>query len=77
MSTKEMIYSAVSDLSEEDAQTLYSLIQLIFKKKESTLTESQKAFQELEKLKKSFNPPIEDEKEEYHKYLEGKYENLG
>ena len=79
MSTKELIYNAVSDLTEEDAQTLYSLIQLIFKKKETTLTDSQKAFQKLEKLKRPFNPPIdkEKEKEEYYRYLEEKYENLG
>lgn len=77
MSTKDLIYSAVSELTEEDAKMLYSLIQLVFKKKESSLAESQKAFQELEKLRRPFNPPILDEKEEYYQYLEEKYENLG
>ncbi|MDO5151178.1 MAG: hypothetical protein Q4D76_17580 [Oscillospiraceae bacterium] len=76
MSTKEMIYNAVSDLTEEDAQKLYSIIQIIFRSRnEDTLTESQKAFQELEKLIKPFKTPV-DEKEEYYRYLEEKYENL-
>jgi len=77
MSTKELIYNEVAGLSDEEAEKLYSLIHLIFKKKESSLSESQKAFQELEKLKKKFSPPVDDEKEEYIRHLEEKYDSLG
>ena len=77
MSTKEMIYNAVADLTEEDAQKLYSIMQIIFaRKSKNEPTESQKAFSELEQLIKPFKEPITDEKEEYYKYLEEKYENL-
>ena len=77
MSTKEMIYSVVAGLTEEDAEKLYALIRIVFNKRGSTLSDSEKAFQELEKLKRPFTPPVDDEKEEYYKYLEEKYENLG
>ncbi|MBQ8134276.1 MAG: hypothetical protein IJ192_07730 [Clostridia bacterium] len=77
MSTKEMIFEEVSKLTEDDAEKLYALIRLLFTKKNETLTDSQKAFQELESLKKKFSPPVDDDKEEYIRYLEEKYENLG
>ncbi|MBQ7529776.1 hypothetical protein IJT10_07750 [bacterium] len=60
MTTKELILDAISDLTEEDAH-------------KNTLTDSQRAFQELEKLKRPFDPPIENEKEECYRYLEEKY----
>lgn len=65
MSTKEMIYNEVAKLNESDAEKLYALIQIIFNKTESTMSDSQKAFQELEKLKKPFSPPITDDKERF------------
>ena len=77
MGTKEMIFEEVSKLAEDDAEKLYALIRLLFTKKEETLTDSQKAFRELESLKKKFSPPVDDDKEEYIRYLEEKYENLG
>lgn len=77
MSTKEMIYNEVSMLTDDDAEKLYALIRIIFKKKDSELSTSQKAFEELEKLKKKFSPPVDDDKEEYIRYLEKKYESLG
>lgn len=77
MSTKEMIYHEVASLSDDDAEKLYALIRLLFKKSENIPTDSQKAFQELEKLKKKFSPPVDDDKEEYIRYLEKKYESLG
>ena len=76
MSTKEMIFEEVSKLAEDDAEKLYALIRLLFTKKNETLTDSQKAFQELESLKKKFSPPVNDDKEEYIRYLEKKYESL-
>ena len=77
MSIKEMIFEEVSKLAEDDAEKLYALIRLLFTKKDDTLTDSQKAFRELENLKKKFSPPVDDDKEEYIRYLEEKYENLG
>ena len=77
MSTKEMIYHEVASLSDDDAEKLYALIRLLFKKSDNTPTDSQKAFQELEKLKKKFSPPVDDDKEEYIKKKKKKYESLG
>ena len=77
MSTKEMIYHEVAGLSDDDAEKLYALIRLLFKKSDNTPTDSQKAFQELENLKKKFSPPVDDDKEEYIRYLKKKYESLG
>lgn len=74
MSTKEMIYDEVSKLNDDDAEKLYALIRLIFRKPENSLSDSQKAFQELEKLKRKFSPPIDNDKEEYIRCLEEKYE---
>lgn len=72
MSTREMIYDEVSKLNDDDAEKLYALICLIFKKKDDSRSDSQKAFHELEKLKKKFSPSVDD-KEEYIRYLEEKY----
>ena len=74
MSTKEMIYDEVSKLNDDDAEELYALIRLIFRKPENSLSDSRKAFQELEKLKRKFSPPIDNDKEEYIRCLEEKYE---
>lgn len=74
MSTKEMIYDEVSKLNDDDAEKLYALIRLIFRKPENSLSDSRKAFQELEKLKRKFSPPIDNDKEEYIRCLEEKYE---
>lgn len=57
MNTKEPKHNEDSMLADEDTD----------------LVTSQKAFEELEKLKRKFSPPITDDKEEYIRYLESKY----
>ena len=55
MSAKELVVGAVNDLTEEQAETLYEVIRVLFiNKKEDDLSDSQAAFAELEKLKKKF-----------------------
>ena len=73
MSTKEKIYSAVAGLTEEEAKKLYALIRIIFSENDGSSDDPKKAFEELEKLKRPFSPPIKDEKEEYYRYMEKKY----
>ena len=76
MSTKELIFKKIDTMSASDIEKLYSFMQIFFadeSEQASSLAESQKAFEELEKLRRPFENPVTDEKEEYRRYLEVKY----
>ena len=79
MSSKEKLIYTVSNLTEEESEILYQMIQVFIKRKDTaSKTESQLAFEELERYRKSFPKTSEssDYKEEYRKALERKYESL-
>ena len=64
MSTKELIFKKIDTMSASESEQA------------SSLAESQKAFEELEKLRKPFKNPIVDYKEELYEALREKYENI-
>ena len=79
MSTKELIFKKIDTMSASDIEKLYSFMQIFFadeSKQASSLEESQKAFEELEKLRKPFKNPVVDYKEELYEALREKYENI-
>ena len=79
MSTKELIFKKIDTMSASDIEKLYSFMQIFFadeSEQASSLAESQKAFEELEKLRKPFKNPIVDYKEELYEALREKYENI-
>ena len=79
MSTKELIFKKIDTMSAKDIEKLYSFMQIFFadeSEQASSLEESQKAFEELEKLRKPFKNPVVDYKEELYEALREKYENI-
>ncbi len=79
MSTKELIFKKIDTMSASDIEKLYSFMQIFFadeSEQASSLEESQKAFEELEKLRRPFKNPVVDYKEELYEALREKYENI-
>ena len=78
MSTKELLHNAVDNMTEEQANAIYTVIQfMVLNKAEKNTTDAQKAYETIATLRKaSTNITDEDDKESYYRYLEEKYENL-
>lgn len=77
MSTKELLHNAVDKMTEEQANAIYTVIQfMVLNKTEKNTTNAQKAYDTIAKLRKpSTTITDEDDKENYYRYLEGKYKN--
>ncbi len=77
MSTKEMLHIAVDEMTEEQAAAIYSFITLMKMQSTENKTKAEKAYETIEKLRKTTTTITdEDYKELYHNELEKKYESL-
>ena len=78
MSTREMILGMINDLDDEQTEAVYLMLKLILKAgRESTLSESQKAFETIERLRKPFTGlGTDDYRTLYREEMEKKYEGL-
>lgn len=86
MSTKELLINRIDALTEEQSEILYAFFRMFMpndtvmpeKAYGSTKTEAQEAYDLIAKLRKPITAiSSDDDKAEYHKYLEEKYESLG
>ncbi len=79
MSTRELLYNAISEMTDEQVNAIYTVIRfmLVSKPDEQKNIKAQNAYETIARLRKPYTTVTDDDKEEYYQYLEDKYENLG
>lgn len=77
MSTKEMLHSAIDEMTDEETVALYALVKIIVKGKNQSLSKAEEAYNTITKLRKQGTSITDDnDREAYYQYLEDKYEGL-